>query len=46
MKTFKKYLFEAEAMMKPLLAFTKKYIKAKDFITLSDFPEVQQLEKR
>ena len=45
MKTFKKYLFEDEAMMKPLLAFTKKYIKAKDFITLSDFPEVQQFKK-
>ena len=44
MKTFNEYhnhLEEQKALMKPLLKFTKKYIKARDFITLSSFPDVQ-----
>jgi hypothetical protein len=31
--------------MKPLLKFTKKHIKSRDLITLSSFPEVQNLKK-
>ena len=31
--------------MKPLLKFTKEHIKSRDLITLSSFPEVQNLKK-
>ena len=48
MKSFSHYhtsLNEAEKHMKPLLKFTKSHIGARDLITLSSFPEVQNLKK-
>ena len=48
MKTYNQYhnnLKEQKELMKPLLKFTKKHIKSRDLITLSSFPEVQDLKK-
>ena len=47
MKSFNQYnlMLEQKELMKPLLKFTKKHIKSRDLITLSSFPDVQNLKK-